>query len=75
MYIRVRRVVYPLRVPRVIRVFIDLLLSVSHLKGMGVYLSLLCHTAGVRGDLEQFAIFQINEVYIGREIQLYYLFC
>ena len=28
-----------------------------------------------RGDLEQFAIFQINEVYIGREMQLYYLFC
>ena len=28
-----------------------------------------------RRNLEQFAIFQINEVYIGREIQLYYLFC
>ena len=52
MYIRVKRVVYPLRVPRVIRVFIDLLLSVYHLKGMGVYLSLLCH-AGVWWQLRQ----------------------
>ena len=52
MYIRVKRVVYPLRVPRVIRVFIDLLLSVFHLKGMGVYLSLLCH-AGVWWQLRQ----------------------
>ena len=36
----------------------------------------VCVLPGTRGrwNLELFAILQINEVYIGREIQLYYLF-
>ena len=41
-------------------------------KGVRVVLGSIL--ASIRGNLEQFAIFQINEVYIGREIQLYYLF-
>ena len=44
----VKRVLHPLRVPRVARVFIDLLLSVFHLEGVDVYLSLLCHAAVCR---------------------------
>ena len=44
-----------LRVPRVVeRVFVDLFLSVFHLKGVEVYLSVLCHAAVDVDELNPF---------------------